>query len=181
MTDADFEAFVRRFEDMVFATAVRLLGNHAEAEDVAQTVFLKAFERFGQLVDSPTVAGWLKTVTTNLCLNHLSRYRSRWRFFGDLRREGGPEDGATFDEAVLDTLVAAAPFDFERAEDLVRLERSLAELPAHQRVPLVLFHFDDQSTHQIAAALGVSVAKVKTDMHRGRLALRRHLVGTHGA
>jgi RNA polymerase sigma-70 factor (ECF subfamily) len=81
----------------------------------------------------------------------------------------------------LDTLAVAAPFDFEREEDLARLERALAELPAHQRVPLVLFHFDDQSTHQIAAALGVSVAKVKTDMHRGRLALRRHLVGTYGA
>ncbi len=47
MSDADrFEAFVREFQDMVFATAVRLLGNAAEAEDVAQTVFLKAFQRF---------------------------------------------------------------------------------------------------------------------------------------
>ena len=45
MTDADeFEAFVRRYEDMVFATAVRLLGNPTEAEDVAQTVFLRALE-----------------------------------------------------------------------------------------------------------------------------------------
>src|SRR6187549_1596120 len=103
MTDADFEAFVRRFEDMVFATAVRLLGNHTEAEDVAQTVFLKAFERFGQLADSPAVAGWLKTVTTNLCLNHLSRYRSRWRFFGDLRHD---DDEAGFEESVLDPAVA---------------------------------------------------------------------------
>jgi RNA polymerase sigma-70 factor (ECF subfamily) len=57
------------------------------------------------------------------------------------------------------------------------MERALAQLPAHQRVPLVLFHFEEQSTQQIAAALGVSVAKVKTDMHRGRLALRRSLGG----
>src|SRR4029079_1275354 len=106
MTDADFEAFVRRFEDMVFATAVRLLGNHTEAEDVAQTVFLKAFERFGQLADSPAVAGWLETVTTNLCLNHLSRYRSRWRFFGDLRRDEADSSSPAADETVLDTLAA---------------------------------------------------------------------------
>ena len=47
MTDADqFEAFVRSYQDMVYAVAVRLLGNPAEAEDVAQTVFLKAFQRF---------------------------------------------------------------------------------------------------------------------------------------
>jgi len=50
MADADpFEEFVQEFQDMVFATAVRLLGRPAEAEDVAQTVFLKAFERFGGL------------------------------------------------------------------------------------------------------------------------------------
>ena len=175
MTDADFEAFVRRFEDMVFATAVRLLGNQPEAEDVAQTVFLKAFERFDQLSGSPTVAGWLKTVTTNLCLNHLTRYRSRWRFFGDLRRDHSAQDPSAPDEAVLDTLVAEPPTDLVRAEQRDHLERALAALPAHQRVPLVLFHFEEQSTPQIAAALGVSVAKVKTDMHRGRLALRRVL------
>ena len=84
MTDADrFEAFVHEFEDMVFATAVRLLGNPAEAEDVAQTAFMKAFERFGQLDGNPAAPGWLKTVVTNLCLNHLQRYRARWQFFSD--------------------------------------------------------------------------------------------------
>ena len=72
MTDAArFEAFVREYQDMVFAVALRLLANPAEAEDVSQTVFLKAFERFPQIGRSPTAGGWLKTVTTNACLNHL--------------------------------------------------------------------------------------------------------------
>src|SRR5262249_28921796 len=85
MTDADlFEAFVRRYQDMVFATALRLLGNPMEAEDIAQTVFMRAFQRFGEIGPSPTAGGWLKTVTRNVCLNHLSRYRRRWRFFSEL-------------------------------------------------------------------------------------------------
>ena len=89
MTDADrFEAFVREYQDMVFATAVRLLANPAEAEDIAQTVFLRAFERFSTIETSATAAGWLKTVTTNLCLNHLARYRARWQFFSELDRAG---------------------------------------------------------------------------------------------
>jgi RNA polymerase sigma-70 factor (ECF subfamily) len=50
MTDADqFEAFVRTYQDMVFATAARLLGSRLEAEDVAQTVFLRAFQRFDEI------------------------------------------------------------------------------------------------------------------------------------
>ena len=82
MTDTSaFEAFVCKHQDRVFGIAVRLLGDEAEAEDVSQTVFLKAFERFERLGSNPSAGGWLRTVTTNLCLNHLSRYRARWRLF----------------------------------------------------------------------------------------------------
>ena len=93
MTDAQqFEVFMQNYQNMVFSTAMRLLANHAEAEDVAQEVFLKAYERFDQLRDSPTVGGWLKTVATNLSLNHLSRYRARWTFFSEMFGKGGNDD-----------------------------------------------------------------------------------------
>jgi RNA polymerase sigma-70 factor (ECF subfamily) len=61
------------------------------------------------------------------------------------------------------------------AVDLQALERALMALPDHQRVPLVLYHFEEASYQEIAAALGVSLAKVKSDIHRGRLALSRAL------
>ena len=48
-------------------------------------------------------------------------------------------------------------------------------------MPLVLFHFEDKSYQEIAALLGVSLAKVKTDIHRGREALKEALVSTHAA
>ena len=72
---------------------------------------------------------------------------------------------------------AAAPPDaaLDAAERQVRLETALRELPPHQRVPIVLFHFEHLGYEDIARTLGVSVGKVKTDMHRGRLALRRVL------
>jgi RNA polymerase sigma-70 factor (ECF subfamily) len=53
--------------------------------------------------------------------------------------------------------------------------RALDTLPDHQRVPLVLFHFEDMPYHEIARRLGVSLAKVKTDILRGRIALARRL------
>ena len=171
MTDADlFEAFVRRYQDMVFATAVRLLGSRVEAEDVAQTVFLRAFQRFEQIGASPAAAGWLKTVTRNACLNHLSRYRSRWRLFSELTRRGD-DSPWTADEVAF--VAADSPAaDVELADRRDHLTRALQRLPDHQRVPLVLFHFEEMSYQDIAAALGVSVGKVKTDIHRGREALR---------
>ena len=79
---------MRQYQDMVFATAARLLGSETDAEDIAQTVFLRAFERFAVVSASDTAGGWLKAVTRNLCLNHLSRYRARWQFFSELERAG---------------------------------------------------------------------------------------------
>src|SRR5579863_5053466 len=71
----EFATFMRAYQDMVFSTAARLLGNDAQAEDIAQEVFIRAYAHFEQLRGSPTCGGWLKTVTTNLALNHLHRYR----------------------------------------------------------------------------------------------------------
>ena len=173
MTDVErFEAFVRAHQDMVFATAVRLLGNPAEAEDVAQSVFLKAFEQFGKLSSSPAAAGWLRTVARNTCLNHLSRYRSRWRLFSELGRSDSEAEPAY--ESSLRAPDSPAR-DYERADDRERLEQALRHLPAHQRVPLVLFHFEEASYEEIARALRISLSKVKTDIHSGREALRKAL------
>jgi len=157
---------------MVFATAVRLLGREDEAEDVAQTVFLRAFERFGTIGHSPSAPGWLKTVATNLCLNHLSRYRARWQFFSELDQAG--ESGTI---AFADSVAARDVEDDEaqRHDRDARLESALRRLPDHQRVPLVLFHFEDRSYQEIAVTLGVSLAKVKSDIHRGREALKKYL------
>jgi RNA polymerase sigma-70 factor, ECF subfamily len=171
-----FEAFVREYQDVVFGTAVRLLGRDADAEDVAQEVFLRAFERFQEVGASPTAAGWLKTVTTNLCLNVLTRYRARWQFFSemDADRRGALEER-------MGTGPQGGPMALERAERRDRLELALRGLPDHQRVPLVLFHFEDMSYQGIADALGVSLAKVKSDIHRGRETLKQQLAILHGS
>jgi RNA polymerase sigma-70 factor (ECF subfamily) len=173
MTDVDrFEAFVHRFQDMVYATAFRLLGRPADAEDVAQTVFLRAFERFDQIGDSPAAPGWLKTVTTNLCLNHLSRHRSRWRLFSELAREGDEGETTSFEA----TIAAAVPADeLDEADTQHAIGQALGRLPEHQRVPLVLYHYEEKSYQEIAGLLGVSLGKVKTDIHRGREALKKHV------
>jgi RNA polymerase sigma-70 factor (ECF subfamily) len=170
MTELEkFEVFMKNYQDMVFSTALRLLGNASDAQDIAQTVFLKAFESFAGLSQSPTAGGWLKTVTTNLCINYLTRYRARWRFFSEMRDD---DSEGHFIDSVPAPETACG---LDEADRRRMLETALQKLPTTQRVPLVLYHFEDASYEDIAARLGVSLSKVKTDIHRGRLALKRFL------
>jgi len=172
MTEAQqFETFVENYQNMVFSTAVRLLANPTEAEDVAQEVFLKAFQRFGELRDSPTAGGWLKTVATNLSLNHLSRYRSRWTFFSDLFARTDDADEPEIDFPSPENIDE----DLARADTHMLVEQALSQLPSAQRVPLVLYHLEGLRYEEIAAKLKVSLGKVKTDIFRGREALRKKL------
>jgi RNA polymerase sigma-70 factor (ECF subfamily) len=107
-----------------------------------------------------------------MSLNHLSRYRSRWSFFSELFHPAHEEDEGREPEF-------AAPGDLEQElEQTDRhhlVELALQQLPAGQRVPLVLYHLEGMKYEEIAAKLQVSLGKVKTDIFRGREALRKKL------
>jgi RNA polymerase sigma-70 factor (ECF subfamily) len=162
---------MRKYQDMVFTTSARLVRNDAQAEDISQEVFIKAHEHFEMLSTSPSAGGWLKTVATNLSLNHLQRYRKRWKFFSEFGSASGEEDAPPVEFAAPDTFFEDVDSDERRAW----VEEALAKLPDHQRVPLVLYHFDELPYDEIAAKLGVSLAKVKTDILRARAALAKIL------
>ena len=168
----DFTTFMRNYQDMVFSTAARLTGNDAQAEDISQEVFLKAYENYDHLATSPTAGGWLKTVATNLSLNFLSRYRKRWRFFSEFKRdEADGGDAPEVEFAAPDTFFSGV----DAADRRQIVENALDQLPEHQRVPLVLYHFEDLPYEDIAKKLRVSLAKVKTDILRARSALAKIL------
>ena len=159
---------MRAYQDMVFSTAARLAGSDAQAEDIAQEVFIRAYEHFADLSTSPTAGGWLKTVTTNLSINYLNRYRKRWRLFSEMH---SPADDSSespqIEWEVPDTLLE--DLGAEQRRQLV--DSVLQQLPDHQRIPLVLYHFEELSYQEIASRLQVSLTKIKTDIFRGRAAL----------
>jgi RNA polymerase sigma-70 factor (ECF subfamily) len=169
--NAEFTKFMRTYQNMVFSTAARLSGNDAQAEDIAQEVFLRAHRKFDELRDNPRAAGWLKTVATNLTFTHLSRYRKRWVFFSQLQSVDETDEDPVLDFASEESVVEEVRDD-ERHD---YVEAALRELPEHQRVPLVLFHFEELPYEDIAKRLGVSLPKVKTDIHRARQALSKVL------
>lgn len=167
----EFTTFMRNHQDMVFSTAARLAGDTAQAEDIAQQVFLKAYENFAQLRASDAAGGWLRTVATHLTLNHLARYRRRWRFFSEMQ--------ATEDEQPWEQHLPAPDALLEHLDAQTRharVEEAIRRLPDHQRIPLVLYHFEALSYQQIAGQLRISLSKVKTDILRARAALTRSLM-----
>lgn len=166
-----FEQFVRDHQNMVFSAARRILGNDADAQDVAQEAFIKAFGRFEELRLSPTAGGWLRKVATNLALNHVTRYRARWVFIGEGVYPG--EDGYSGVAEPASPLPDTSALEEDERREILNL--ALNHLPDAQRIPLVLFHFEEMSYEEIASALRISLSKVKTDIFRAREALRRRL------
>lgn len=159
---------MRAYQDMVFTTAARLVGRDAQAEDIAQETFVRAYAHFDQLRGNPSCGGWLKTVATNLAINHLNRHRRRWRLFSDLVHSNEDDDIDPPEWADPD---AGAPATLDLEQQREAIEKALQNLPAQQRAALVLFHFEDMAYQEIARRLGISLAKVKTDIHRARLSL----------
>src|SRR5260370_17811636 len=129
----EFETFVRNYQNMVFSVAARIVGNPIDAQDISQEVFIKAYERFDELNQSGTVGGWLKTVATNLSINHLNRYRARWRFCSEE-----------------ETQVEIPTFDPPTHDPRELLEVAIQKMPDTHTVPLVLFHFQHLSYDAIA-------------------------------
>ena len=171
---------MRDYQDMVFSTAARLAGNDAQAEDISQEVFIRAYEHFEDLRTSGTAGGWLKTVTTNLSINYLNRYRKRWRFFSEMvhsAAQDGDGDAPELEWAVPDTILA----ELSAEQRSAIVETALRQLPEHQRLPLVLFHFEELSYQEIAIKLNVSLTKIKTDIRRARAALLPLLQNGYGA
>jgi len=176
MTDAEqFETFMREYRIWYSAPPCASWPINPRRGHFAGSL-PQGYERFADLRNSPTVAGWLKTVATNMSLNHLSRYRARWSFFSELPRRAKKANTWKLIFQSRRDLQA----DVANADASQRVERALQKLPPAQRVPLVLFHLENLRLRRDCAKLNVSLGKVKTDIFRGRQALQKMLRSATG-
>jgi RNA polymerase sigma factor (sigma-70 family) len=164
--DAAFPHLVRALIDGVYSGALRLTGSRADAEDLTQEAFLRAYRALGgyppDRVRELRLREWVWTIAANLCRN---RARSRERHPEEaLPAEAGMADPAPGPEA--HALAAAGS---------QALAAHLARLPWAQRSAVVLRHVTALSYEEVAAALGRPVGTVKADVHRGLQQLRAAL------
>ena len=169
-----YEDLLLRFQQPVYALALRLLDDPAEACDVVQEVFLKVFRNIGNFRGQSTLKTWIYRITVNEAHN-----ARRW-FFRHRRREveldNYPDESRNWKEIVPDR--SRSPFDvaFDR-EQHVMLEAALERINPIFREAVVLRDITDLSYEEIADVLGVSLGTVKSRILRGREALREELAG----
>jgi RNA polymerase sigma-70 factor (ECF subfamily) len=158
-----FEEMVISYQHRVFGVAVRMLGNAAEAEEVAQETFLRAHRAMASFRGEAKLSTWLYGITSRLCLNRLASGERRMRRHGEETLERMA--GTTADPAA----------EAERSEVEHALHRAIAELPEDRRIVVVLRDLEGLSYEEIAAALDLELGTVRSRLSRARTDLKDKL------
>jgi RNA polymerase sigma-70 factor (ECF subfamily) len=156
-----FDLIVERHRRSVYQLCYRFVGNHEDARDLSQEVFLRAYRGLGSFRGQSSLATWLYRIGVNVCLNRVSAKTPASepideRQFVDVRSE-----------SLSERLVAD-----ERA---ARVRAAIAQLPRKQRAALILRMYHEMSHQEIAAVLGSSVGAVKANFFHALTNLKRLL------
>jgi len=160
-----YQILVERHYRPVFNAAYRLLGNQAEADDIAQDAFWRAYQALATFQRDAPLAPWLCRIAINLSLNLLKRRQPTL----SLDNPGSGRPLAVSDWS------AEPQRQLLHAEQQGELRQALLALPPEQRAIIELRHFQEQSYEEIAAALNISLANVKVRLFRARKKLRQLL------
>ncbi|MFW6174651.1 MAG: RNA polymerase sigma factor [Chloroflexota bacterium] len=168
--DGDLDAFnelVARYRNLVFSAVLRMVRNHATAEDIAQEAFISAYRNIkGMRGDN--FRAWVLRIARNATYDAIRRHNRR------------PED--SMDEQVVtlgETLSSGeeSPQDYAERQDLSRrIDAGLSGLPPDQRMAVVLVDIEGMSYEETALAMDVSAGTVKSRLNRGRRKLREFLL-----
>ena len=148
-----FSQLVDRYQKAVFNLALRMLQDADDAEDVAQAVFLKIYERLAQYNPHYRFFSWIYRIAMNETLNFLRQRKPMDRI-----------DEKTVERSVME--------DVERADTAWQIGEALKKLSTDQRAVVVLKHFEGFSYEEIATILNVSEKKVKSRLFSARQILR---------
>jgi len=152
---AAFEALIRRHQRMIHALTYRMTGSLADAEDLAQEAFIKAWEQLAGFRAEAKFSSWLYRIAVNLCLNWRNHEQRRQRAYQDFTPENNHDGGA-------DTLA-------------VQVQEALLKLPSKQRVAVILTTYEGMNHAQAAHLLGCSETTVSWRVFAARGKLKRLL------
>jgi RNA polymerase sigma-70 factor, ECF subfamily len=154
---AAFDVLVVRHQKAVYQVCYRFVGNHADASDVSQETFLRAWRALSSFKARSSVGTWLYRIAVNASLNRVAS-----------RKPTEPvEESALLDQS------ASASDRVVRDEEAAAVRRAVATLPDRQRATVILRVYHDLSHQEIASILGSSVGSVKANFFHALRNLRR--------
>ncbi len=156
-----FDLIVERHRRAVFQLCYRFVGNHEDASDLSQDVFLRAYRGLRRFRGQSSLATWLYRIGVNVCLNRVSQKRAAVE----------PMDGRQF----VDDRAESASERMLRTERASRVRAAIVELPRKQRATLILRVYHEMSHQEIADVLGSSVGAVKANFFHALGNLKRLL------
>jgi RNA polymerase sigma-70 factor, ECF subfamily len=157
-----FEALVVAYQHRVFGIALRMMRDAAEAEDVAQEVFLRVHRGIESFRGDAKISTWLYAITSRVCLNRLA---------SPARRRRQDEDAiADLASPEADPAARAARSELEAA-----LHRAIGELSDERRIVVVLRDIEGLTYEEIGETLGLEPGTVRSRLHRARHELKERL------
>ncbi len=162
---AAFVTLVERHRGMVYRMAIQYAGNHHDADDIAQEVFIKVYRSLGGFRRDAQFTSWLYRIAMNACIDHGRRRSPAFSL------EGGGDDRPY-------QVAGDEPAPDERAfagEVRQAVEAAVDRLPPRQRVIFTMRHFEGMKLTEIADALGVAEGTVKRQLHSAVHRLRHAL------
>ncbi|HYK39804.1 MAG TPA: sigma-70 family RNA polymerase sigma factor [Candidatus Eremiobacteraceae bacterium] len=164
-----FYELVRPYERAVFATAMSILGNQADAEEASQEAVLKALSHLSSFRSEARFSTWLTTIAINEA--RLKLRKDRRHLYESVDEPNSNEEGDYFPKDFADW--REIPSESLRRKELRdALKRAMAALPEKYREVLVLRDIQQMSIEETAQSLGISTANVKTRLLRARLQMR---------
>ncbi len=165
---ASFDALLRPHLDRLYRLAYRLAGSKPEAEDLFQDVLLKTFVRLDDLLDVREPGSWLCRVMYNHFIDNRRRFARQRLISVD---EGQLPPGG------VDSIAGgnSPEHDAERRDDIIRLEKALAELSEDHRLVVLLHDTEGYKLKEIQDITGDPVGTLKSRLHRARARLRKLL------
>jgi len=161
-----FDRLVESYSPRVYALLTRFLGPIQNREDLVQEVFLRVIRARADYRPEARFSTWLYRIAFNLCVNESERRRPG----ASLDERAGELHDGWLDER------APAPLATLEREDLVATVRAaIAELPARQRMALLLAKYEELPYDEVGEVLGTSEKAVKSMIHRARESLRARL------
>lgn len=168
-----FETLVLRYQDRVFSFCRRFLGDRAEAEDVAQEVFLALYRSADDFRGESAFSTWLLRIAKNQSLNRLKYLDRRGRLGRRSLDEISEEKLNASEEGRAERDSPVSLVEGNETVEIVR--RAISTLAPDHRLVVVLRDVEDLSYEEIAKVTGLPVGTVKSRVHRARAALAARL------